>query len=276
MLADARPDSEIAALHEQLRACHADLKAAQQELDLLCHAVSHDLRAPLRAVDGFSRMLRDRCADQFTAEDLRLLDVVFANTAKMSRLIDDLVSYARLLRRPLRLQQVDMAALVKEAWADVPHADSVQFQVHDLPSAWGDRGLLKDAWLQLLANAVKFTSLKKEPLIEVSAESRDPDIVYSVRDNGVGFDMAYADKLFAVFQRLHVAKEFGGNGIGLAMTSRVIRRLGGQVGAEGKVDLGARFWFSLPAANTALQAVVLPASQVSADAGGVQHHGALT
>lgn len=264
MLANGRPDPEAAALHGQLRACQADLRAAQQELELLCHAVSHDVRAPLRAVDGFARMLRDRCAPQFTEEDLRLLDVVFTNTAKMNRLIDDLVLYARLLQHPLRPQQVDMNALAQEVWNDVPHADAVQLKLHNLPPAWGDRGLLKEAWGHLLANAVKFSALKDEPMIEVSGESKDAETVYDVRDNGAGFDMAYADKLFAVFQRLHAAKEFAGNGIGLAMTARVVKRHGGRIGAEGRVGQGARFWFALPVATAAQQTATVPIQMAAA------------
>jgi light-regulated signal transduction histidine kinase (bacteriophytochrome) len=213
---------------------------------MLCHAVSHDLRAPLRAVDGFTRMLMQRCEGRLQPEETRLLNIVRTNSATMNRLIDDIVDFARLSRDGLRVVDVDMAALVSEAWADAGSGFAGHLQVQGLSTARGDRSLLTQVWTHLLANAVKFSAPVSAPVITVSGERHGDEQVYTVRDNGVGFDMTYADKLFKAFQRLHGATEFPGNGIGLASVARIVKRHGGSVGAEGHPGHGATFWFALP------------------------------
>jgi len=239
--------SQIAALRAELQARNASLDAAYKELDLLCYAVSHDLRAPLRAIDGFTRMLMDRTQGRLDDEDQRLLDVVRGNAAKMGGLIEDLVRYSRLHRQAMHPALVDMAALASEAFGALEATPGVRFVLpRPLPEAWGDRALLKQAWSELLSNAVKFTARREAPEIVVSGERREAELVYRVSDNGVGFDMAYAKKLFSVFQRLHAPRDFPGNGIGLANVARIVQRHAGRVGAEGTPGQGATFWFALP------------------------------
>jgi light-regulated signal transduction histidine kinase (bacteriophytochrome) len=238
--------SQIASLRAELQARSAALDAAYKELDLLCYAVSHDLRAPLRAIDGFTRMLLDRAQGRLDDEDRRLLDVVRGNAAKMSALIEDLVRYSRLNRQAMHPARVDMAALAAEAFNALHAGANVRLQLQTLPEAWGDLALLKQVWSELLANALKFSARNEAPQVVVSAERRDAEQVFRVSDNGVGFDMAYAKKLFAVFQRLHAPRDFPGNGIGLANVARIVQRHGGRVGAEGTPGQGATFWFALP------------------------------
>lgn len=239
--------AEIASLQSQLSVCAASLEAAHKELDMLSHAVSHDLGAPLRAVDGFSRMLLDRCRDRLGSEDLRLLNVVRANCATMRRLIDDVVSYSRLHRKALHSSDVDMTVLVAQAWTEVAGNYAGAFELSALPHATGDRLLLREVWLQLLSNALKFSAGTPAPRVAIDGERRADEVCYRVQDNGAGFDMAYAHKLFAVFQRLHSEQEFPGAGIGLAKVERIVNRHGGTVGASGTPAGGATFWFTLPA-----------------------------
>jgi len=238
--------SQIAALRAELQACNASLDAAYKELDLLCYAVSHDLRAPLRAIDGFTRMLLDRAHGRLDDEDRRLLDVVRGNAAKMSALIEDLVRYSRLNRQAMHPARFDMGTLVAESFNGLHAGPTVHLQLQTLPEAWGDRTLLKQVWSELLANAAKFSARSEAPQVVVSGEQRDAEQVFRVSDNGVGFDMAYAKKLFSVFQRLHAPRDFPGNGIGLANVARIVQRHGGRVGAEGSPGQGATFWFALP------------------------------
>ena len=241
------PGAEIAELQARLRACSASLEAANKELDTLCYAVSHDLRAPLRAVDGFSRMLMNRWQDRLDSEDRRLFNVVRTNSVTMGRMIDDLVGFSRLGRQPLRPTEIDMAALVSDVWAEAGAGFAGRLDLQALLPARGDRSLLKQAWVQLLSNAVKFSAGSADPVIVVRCQREGDEIVYGVRDNGIGFDMTYAHKLFAVFQRLHSSPDLPGTGMGLATVARIVNRHGGRVGAEGKDAGGATFWFALPA-----------------------------
>ena len=239
--------SQIAALRAELEARSAALDAAYKDLDLLCYAVSHDLRAPLRAIDGFTRMLLDRADSRLDDEDHRLLDVVRGNSVKMGGLIEDLVRYSRLNRQTMHPAAVDMAALAAEAFGALHAGASVRFELQrPLPGAWGDRALLRLIWSELLSNALKFSARSQVPQILVSGEERGGERVFRVSDNGVGFDMAYAKKLFSVFQRLHAPRDFPGNGIGLANVARIVQRHGGSAGAEGTLGQGATFWFVLP------------------------------
>ena len=214
---------------------------------MLCYAVSHDLRAPLRAVDGFSRMLMNRWQDRLDPEDRRLFNVVRASSVTMGLMIDDLVGFSRLGRQPLRPTEIDMAALVSDAWAEAGAGFAGSLDLQALLPARGDRSLLEQAWLQLLSNAVKFSAGSAEPVIVVRCAREGNEIVYVVRDNGIGFDMTYAHKLFGAFQRLHASPDFPGTGLGLAKVARIVNRHRGRVGAEGKDGGGATFWFALPA-----------------------------
>ena len=224
-----------------------DLEAANKELEAFSYSVSHDLRAPLRAVDGFSRILLEDHAPQLDADGKRLLDVVRSNARQMGRLIDDLLSFSRSGRQEIARSSIDMESLVKAAFDDLKAADeAISFAVGPLPPADGDPSLMRQVWVNLISNALKFTRPKAERVIDISGRAEPGRVVYSVKDNGVGFDVAYANKLFGVFQRLHSSQEFEGTGVGLALVQRIVHRHGGEVGAEGRVGEGATFSFSLP------------------------------
>jgi PAS domain S-box-containing protein len=225
----------------------AELKAANRELEAFSYSVSHDLRAPLRAVDGFARILLEDHAKQLDAEGGRLLEVVRSNTRQMGQLIDDLLSFSRVGRQEMARSSVDMESLAKAAFGGQRAAgEAVSFTVGPLLSAKGDPSLMRQVWVNLISNALKFTRPKAARAIEIEGRTEAGRVVYSVKDNGVGFDMAYADKLFGVFQRLHSGHEFEGTGVGLALVQRIVHRHGGEVWAEGKVGEGATFSFSLP------------------------------
>jgi PAS domain S-box-containing protein len=225
----------------------AELEAANKELEAFAYSVSHDLRAPLRAVDGFTRMLLDKYEPRLDAEGKRICSVISESAREMGKLIDDLLSFSRVGRTALRPSAVDMATLAKAVFLEVTNPgdrERIDFHVGPLPSVVGDPTLIRLVWMNLLSNTVKFSSKKERAVIEVGAEQRDGECVYSVRDNGAGFDMRYVNKLFGVFQRLHSTKEFDGTGVGLAIVQRIILRHGGRVWAEGETGKGATFHFT--------------------------------
>ncbi|MDB5812697.1 MAG: two-component hybrid sensor and regulator, partial [Betaproteobacteria bacterium] len=240
---------ENAELEQRLRK-HVDaLEAANKELEAFSYSVSHDLRSPLRAINGYPQMIEEQLGDKLDEETKRLLNVVVDTSHKMGMLIDDLLAFSKLGRQPLNAKQVDMNSVVKEAWSEASAGSSVgthDFRLQSLPDVWCDRALLKQVWANLLSNAVKYSSKRDKSVIEVGAEDLGTEIVYCVRDNGAGFDMRYVDKLFEVFKRLHSEDEFSGTGVGLAIVHRIVTRHGGRVWAEGKVDEGASLYFSLP------------------------------
>ena len=227
----------------------AQLEAANKELEGFSYSVSHDLRAPLRAVLGFAKLLTEDHAAQLDAEAQRKLAVIQDEAQRMGVLIDDLLSFSRLGRKELQLAEIDMTSLARAHFdqlnghGEVPKAE---FHLASLPRAKGDRTLLGQVWANLLANALKFSSKRERPLIEVSAVSDDREHIYFVRDNGAGFDPRYQSKLFGVFQRLHNSSEFPGTGVGLALVERIVTRHGGRVWADGRPNEGATFYFTLP------------------------------
>jgi signal transduction histidine kinase len=227
------------------------LEETNKELESFSYSVSHDLRSPLRAIDGFARILTEDHGGKLDDEGRRLLGVVRDNSQKMGRLIDDLLAFSRLGRKPLANTLIDMKRLVEEVLEELetPDPKSRELVVGKLPPVQGDAVLVKQVWANLLANAVKFSGKRERPRIQVSGEENGAEIVYCVKDNGAGFDMRYYDKLFGVFQRLHGAAEFPGTGVGLAIVQRVINRHGGRAWAEGKVNEGAAFYFSMPRGN---------------------------
>lgn len=230
----------------------AQLEKANKELEGFSYSVSHDLRAPLRAIDGFVRILCENYAGPLDAEGLRLLEVISTNAVRMAQLIDDLLAFAHLGRHKFKVADVDMGALVAEVVADLRQANpgrSIEWLINPLPHASGDLGVLRQVWVNLLANALKFTRQQEVAVIEAGCRQEGDDTVFFVRDNGVGFDMKYAGKIFGVFQRLHAHKEFEGTGVGLAMVERIISRHGGRIWAEGEVDHGATVYFTLPQAK---------------------------
>ena len=232
------------------------LQAINTELEAFSYSVSHDLRTPLRAIDGFSRFLQEEYAEALDAEGQRLLRIVRESTAHMGQLIDDILGFSRLGRTQMIGSEIDMEALVRSVWRDAVAAApgrELTLELGQLPRAYGDPAMLRRVFANLLENAVKFTAPRPAAVIGVSGR-REPDrreVSYSVKDNGVGFDMRYVDKLFGVFQRLHGQEQFGGTGIGLATVKRIVTRHGGRVWAESRLGEGAAFHFALPAKDDA-------------------------
>jgi light-regulated signal transduction histidine kinase (bacteriophytochrome) len=226
----------------------AQLEVANKELEAFSYSVSHDLRAPLRAVDGFSGILLEDYAERLDAEGRRLLDVVRANTRQMGHLIDDLLAFSRAGRTAMNVSPVDMNRLVADVVETLKTPDGSakgDIQVAGLPPAEGDATLIRQVLANLLENAVKFSRKKSEPKIEVGSLEKDGARVYFVKDNGIGFDMKYYGKIFGVFQRLVAEKEFEGTGVGLAIVHRLVTRHGGRVWAESTPGEGATFFFTL-------------------------------
>lgn len=237
-----------ATLEDRVRERTAELEAANRELESFAYSVSHDLRAPLRAIDGFTRILSEAQGTRLTDEGRRLCSLVRDNTGRMTAMIDDLLTLSRLGRSAPRFLPVEMTALAREAFREATQmepAERIDFRLDELPRALGDPRLLGRLWGNLLANAVKFSSRRERAHIVVAAECRGDAVVYRVEDDGAGFDMRYADKLFGVFQRLHGAEEFEGTGVGLAICRRIVQRHGGSIWAEGEPGKGATFFFTL-------------------------------
>jgi PAS domain S-box-containing protein len=249
-------EQAIRELNAELLHKASQLEATNKELESFSYSVSHDLRAPLRAIDGFALMIEEDYTEKLDAEGRRYLSVIRENSRRMGELIDDLLSFSRLGRQPVSHHEVNMDALAREVVAETLDAHSLaarnsaapaaRIEVDPLPPTRGDRGLLRQVWTNLITNALKYSGKAQCPLIRISGRQVGEETQYSVRDNGVGFNMQYAGKLFGVFQRLHRADEFGGTGVGLAIVHRVITRHGGRVWAEGEVDRGAVFSFALP------------------------------
>ena len=236
-------------IERRIRKRTTQLEAANNELEAFTYSVSHDLRAPLRAIDGYSRILLEEYEPQLDAEGKRVCSVISESARKMSDLIDDLLAFSRLGRSAVNPSKIDMETLAKSVFQELTTPQGrkrINFQVDSAPPVMGDPALLQQVWVNLLSNAIKFSSRQKRAVIRVHGENRENEVVYSVQDNGVGFDMQYADKLFGVFQRLHSVKEFEGNGVGLALVQRVVQRHGGRVWAEGETGKGATFYFALP------------------------------
>ena len=238
-----------AELEQRVAARTQQLEAANDELEAFSYSVSHDLRAPLRAIDGYSNILLDDYAGKLDDEGKRLLNVVRENTGRMAQLIDDILKFSRTGRTELNTSKIDMGKMAREVFAELQTAvadNKVQLEIENLPSARGDNAMMRQVFVNLLSNAIKFSRAREIPKIKVGATVKDGETVYYVKDNGAGFDMLHADKLFGVFQRLHSVSEFEGTGIGLAIVKRIITRHGGRVWAEGKVGEGATLFFSIP------------------------------
>lgn len=234
---------------EQLKKEQEKLEVANKELEAFSYSVSHDLRAPLRSIDGFTRILMEDYVTNLDAEGKRLGAVIQQNAKKMAQLIDDLLTFSRMARTTMSLTQINMKNMVNSIYLEVTVPEErqrINFNIDDLSETEGDTTMMRQVWMNLISNAVKFSSYSKQAVISVSNQEEENKITYCIVDNGAGFDMKYKDKLFGVFQRLHGEKEFEGTGVGLALVQRIIHRHGGKVWAEGKVDKGAAFYFSLP------------------------------
>ena len=224
------------------------LEAANSELESFSYSVSHDLRAPLRAVSGYTKILEESCIKQSDDEAKVVFGTIQRNVKKMSQLIDDLLDFARLGRKPVPKNEINMEHLVRKIINDLTHNVNhiAHFEINPLHTAYGDHSLLTQVWINLISNALKYSRKVPEPRIEIGSIQHDDETVFFVKDNGVGFEIKYVDKLFGVFQRLHSEREFEGTGIGLAIIKRIISKHGGKVWAEGKINKGATFYFSLP------------------------------
>jgi PAS domain S-box-containing protein len=245
-----KAEEEIQKLNVILQNRALALEAANQELETFSYSVSHDLRAPLRAVDGFSQMVLADYAERLDSEGKRMLGVIRSEAARMGHLIDDLLTFSRIGRLPVEPVAINMQVLVREIYDELIALEperEIRFILHPLPSVLGSASMIRQLWINLINNALKFTANRKVGEIEIGAKDDVPDgPVYFIKDNGVGFDMRYVGKLFVVFQRLHEQKEFPGTGVGLALVHRIIQRHGGRIWAEAEPERGATFYFTLP------------------------------
>jgi hypothetical protein len=237
-----------AELEERVEARTADLESANKELEAFSYSVSHDLRAPLRAVDGFSQAVIEDYGTQLPEQGRRYLQTIRDGAQRMGTLIDDLLTFSRLSRLPLHKQKVDTAELVQNTFVELASEKQdrkIDILIGDLPVCQGDPALLKQVWMNLLSNALKYTRKREPARVEVGCAHGNGEAVFFVRDNGTGFDMQYVHKLFGVFQRLHRSDQFEGTGVGLAIVQRVINRHGGRIWAEAAPEQGATFYFTV-------------------------------
>ena len=243
-------ERRVVGLNNELIRQSQMLQSSNQELESFCYSVSHDLRAPLRAINGYARLLEQEYGNRFDAEGIRYLHTICNACDRMAHLIDDLLEFSRIGRQTLEHEPVDMQTVVSKVINDVTAGRTAPLPVietGDLPSISGDRNMVQQVWLNLIDNAVKYTGGVNSPHINIGAERKGNEVVYSVSDNGIGFDMQYADKLFGVFQRLHASPEYPGTGVGLAIAQRIVTRHGGRIWASSEPGLGTTFSFALPA-----------------------------
>jgi len=237
-------------LEERVSLRTAQLELANQELDGFSYSVSHDLRTPLRAIQGFSSILSEDHADALDDEGRRLLGIIVDGTRRMSQLIDDILAFSRIGRLDITTRRIDMARLVHSVIDELVReakCPNLSFDVVPLLPAVADPATIRQVWVNLIGNALKYIGRNETVVIDIGSRVEDGQSLFFIKDNGVGFDMQYADKLFGVFQRLHGVDDFAGTGIGLAIVKRIVGRNGGRVWAEGAVNVGATFYFTLPA-----------------------------
>lgn len=245
-------EQEVWQLNESLERKIAErtlqLEAANKELEGFSYSVSHDLRAPLRIINGYADMLYADYKTELNSEGLRLLDIIMYNTRHMGKLIDALLNLARMGRKELTVQHADMSAIVMSTIKEQisMQTRSVTFDTDELIDVNCDSVLMRHVWSNLISNAIKYSSKVENPMIAIKSTENEHEVIYSVKDNGVGFDMKYKHKLFGVFQRLHNKSDFDGTGVGLALVQRIITKHGGKVWAEGEENAGATFYFSIP------------------------------
>jgi light-regulated signal transduction histidine kinase (bacteriophytochrome) len=245
-------ENRIAQRTDQLRTANRELESANKELDAFASSVSHDLRAPLRAINGFATILLQDYASRLDSEGQAHLDRISGAARRMDLLIDDLLRFSRLGRQPFRSERFSTEGLVREVLGELAReyeGRRVDVSVSTLPEMVGDRSLIKQVFVNLLSNGFKFTRERALATIAVEAVVGESETTFSVRDNGAGFDMQHASKLFGTFQRLHSQDQFEGTGVGLSLAQRIVARHGGRIWAEAEVDKGATFFFTIPAAS---------------------------
>jgi light-regulated signal transduction histidine kinase (bacteriophytochrome) len=242
-------EQRILTLNTDLARNVAELNSANKELESFSYSVSHDLRAPLRIIDGFAQIMSEEYKHKLDGEGRRFIDAIRTNALQMGLLIDDLLNFSRIGRQELAIQEVDMYKVIEHVLDSfrVLNKDlRAEITIEKMPPAKCDEHLIRQVWMNLLSNALKYSRKKESPVIRISSEETDTEIIYVITDNGVGFDMEFSDKLFAVFQRLHKVSEYEGTGVGLALVSRIVTRHKGRVWAYSVPDQGASFYFSLP------------------------------
>jgi signal transduction histidine kinase len=225
-----------------------ELEAVNKELESFSYSISHDLRAPLRSIHGYTNILAEEYINKLDSEAKKLMNIILSNTKKMSQLIDDLLEFSKLGRQGLRKANVSMKNIVSDVWKELNLMKDrqVELVLKELPPAYADSITIRQVWVNLISNALKYSRNNEKTVVEISWQEKDGAIIYFIKDNGTGFDMKYYDKLFGVFQRLHSQKEFEGTGVGLAIVHRIILKHGGRIWAEGQVGQGASFYFTLP------------------------------
>ena len=234
----------------ELTLAYDELKKAQEELESFSYSVSHDLRAPIRAINGYTQILIEDHLDLIDEDGKNMFSAIIRNSNKMGILIDDLLAFSKLGRKQVSSSNINMLSLVNAVITDIgleKGENDPIFELDELAHSNGDSSLIKQVWVNLISNAIKYSKYKPETRIKISSESKNDKIIYTIQDWGAGFDMAYYDKLFGVFQRLHSQEEFSGTGIGLAIVQKIINRHNGTIWAESELDAGAKFHFSLPA-----------------------------
>jgi light-regulated signal transduction histidine kinase (bacteriophytochrome) len=238
----------------------SQLESANKELESFSYSVSHDLRAPIRAINAYAKILIEEFSEKLDTDGTKVLLSIMRNAIKMGELIDDLLAFSKLGRKQVALSEINMTALVNLVREELLFDDGEiipEFHVSMLPSAEGDQSLIKQVWINLISNAIKYSKYNSKIHIVIGACEKDNQVVYYVKDYGAGFDMQYYDKLFGVFQRLHSQEEFEGTGIGLAIVQKIIHRHNGTIWAESTLNEGACFYFSLPAIKTGIQRINL-------------------
>ena len=246
----AQRENEIENLNQELAKRVEELEASNKELEFFAYSVSHDLRAPLRHIGGYGELLQKQASSLLDDKSHRYVKTILESSKRMGDLIDDLLAFSRIGRAEARKTVVNLEQLVKEVVAELRQETAgrdIVWKIGALPACYGDRSMLKLVFVNLISNAVKFTRMRTRAEIEIGCvDGKKSEVEMFVRDNGAGFDMQYANKLFGVFQRLHRTEEFEGTGIGLATVQRIVHRHGGKIRADGAVDQGATFYFSLP------------------------------
>jgi len=244
-------NKELIFQNEEKEKRAAELIIANNDLESFSYSVSHDLRAPIRAINGYTKILIEDYSEKLDVDGIKVLQSISNNSNKMGELIDDLLAFSKLGRKQVIVSKINMTDLVHLVIGELLFEDGENipvFKIEMLPPAKGDRSLIKQVWINLIANAIKYSQYRSTTCIEIGAYQKDVHVVYYIKDNGAGFDMQYYDKLFGVFQRLHSSLEFTGTGIGLAIVHKIVNRHHGTVWAESKLNEGACFFFSLPAA----------------------------